>query len=163
LPEIICNTSPIQYLYQIGALGLLHTLSGHIIIPSAVVKELQTGENLGIELPDVESLDWITIRHPASIAALPLVSELGPGETEVLMLALESPGAVVVLDDGLARFVAETIGIKITGTLGILRDAKRAGLVPLVSPLLDRLEERGFRLAPHTRLAVLRQVGEMTQ
>ena len=125
MPEIICNTSPLQYLYQLGALEFLHTLAGHIIVPLAVVNELETGKNSGIDLPDVKSLDWITIRQPASAAALPLVSELGPGETEVLMLALESPGAVVVLDDRLARFVAETISIKITGTLGILRDVKR--------------------------------------
>jgi len=77
------------------------------------------------------------------------------------MLALESPGAVVVLDDGFARFVLETIGIKLTGCLGILRDAKRAGLILAVGPLLDRLEELGFRLAPQTKIAVLRQVGEI--
>jgi uncharacterized protein len=160
LSEIICNTSPLQYLFQIGALELLHSVAGHLIVPPAVLDELKAGKNLGIDLPDASSLDWITIRRPASSAVLPLVGELGPGETEVLMLALESPGAIVVLDDALARFVAETIGIKITGTLGILRDAKRAGIVPVISPLLDRLQELGFRLAPQTRLAVLRQVGE---
>jgi uncharacterized protein len=77
------------------------------------------------------------------------------------MLALESPGAIVILDDNLARFVAQTIGIKVTGTLGILRDAKRAGIIPTVSPLLDQLQGLGFRLAPHTKLAILRQTGEM--
>jgi predicted nucleic acid-binding protein len=161
LPEIICNTSPLQYLYQLGAIELLHTLAGRITVPSAVVDELETGRNLGINLPDVSAFEWVTIRHPAGTPALPLVSELGSGETEVLMLALELTGAVVILDDGLARYVAETIGIKLTGTLGILRDAKRAGLIPEVGPLLDRLEELGFRLAPQTKIAILRQAGEM--
>jgi predicted nucleic acid-binding protein len=64
LPEIICDTSPIQYLYQ---LKLLHILSA------------------------------------------------------------------------LARQVAETLGLCLTGTLGLLLDAKRAGLVPKVSPVLDQL------------------------
>ncbi len=160
MPEIICNTSPLQYLYQVGALELLHTVAGRVTVPSAVVHELAVGRGLGIELPDVNQLSWVSVRRPTSVAALPLVSELGPGETEVLMLALESPGAVVVLDDRLARWVAETVGIKLTGTLGILRDAKRAELIPAVAPLLDRLQRLGFRLAPQTRAAVLRQAGE---
>jgi uncharacterized protein len=160
LPEIICNTSPLQYLHQIGALEILHTLAGRITVPLAVVEELAAGKRLGIELPDVSGLDWVKICRPASVAVLPLVSELGPGETEVLMLAIESPGAVVILDDSLARRVAETIGIKLTGTLGILRDAKKTGLIQSVGPLLNRLQERGFRLAPQTKISILRQVGE---
>jgi predicted nucleic acid-binding protein len=161
LPEIICNTSPLQYLYQLGALDFLHSIAGRIIVPSAVVNELETGRNLGIDLPDVSVLDWVTIRSPASEAVLPLVAELGPGEKEVLMLALELPGSIVILDDSLARFIAETIGIKLTGTLGILRDAKRAGIISAVNPLIDRLEKLGFRLAPQTKTAILRQAGEI--
>jgi uncharacterized protein len=161
LPEIICNTSPLQYLYQIGGLDLLASIAKRVAVPPAVVAELAEGKRLGVELPDVAALDWITIRRPASAAVLPLVSELGPGETEVLMLALESPGAVVILDDRLARWVAKTVGIPTTGTLGILRDAKAAGFIAAVEPWLDRLQNRGFRLAFQTRIALLRQVGEL--
>jgi predicted nucleic acid-binding protein len=82
------------------------------------------------------------------------------GETEVLALALESSGAVVIVDDALARRVAETLGIKLRGTLGILIDAKRAGLIAAVAPILDELEGLRFRLARHTRAAVLRLAGE---
>ena len=160
MPEIICNTSPLQYLHQLRALDTLHALAARVTVPFAVANEVTVGKALGIDLPDLNALDWITLRRPSSIAALPLVGELGPGETEVLMLALESPGALVILDDWLARWVAQTIGIKLTGTLGILRDAKKAGLIPAVGPLLDRLQELGFRLAPQTRIVVLRQAGE---
>jgi len=62
-------------------------------------------------------LDRVIVRHPMSQPAVPLVTNLGPGETEVLMLALESSEAVVVLDDGLARRVAEAPGIRLTGTM----------------------------------------------
>lgn len=130
-------------------------------MPAAVVNELDAGRQIGIDLPDVSTLRWAAIRSPAGTAALLLVSELGAGETEVLTLALESHDAIVILDDRLARIVANSIGIKITGTLGVLRDAKLAGIEPAVSPLLDRLQELGFRLAPHTKLALLRQTGEI--
>jgi hypothetical protein len=76
------------------------------------------------------------------------------------MLALESHDAIVVLDDALARQVAETSSIRLTGTLGLLLDAKRAGLIASVAPLLDQLQALRFRLAPHARAAVLKLAGE---
>jgi predicted nucleic acid-binding protein len=74
------------------------------------------------------------------MAALPLINDLGPGEAQVLMLALEHDEAIVILDDGLARRVAEMLEIPLTGTLGLLLDAKKAGLIANVGPALDQLE-----------------------
>ena len=68
---------------------------------------------------------------------------------------------VPVLDDALARQVAETLRLPVTGTLGLLLDAKRLSLIPAVRPLLEQLDALGFRLAPHTRSAVLKLAGEL--
>ncbi|OQA42177.1 MAG: hypothetical protein BWY52_02296 [Chloroflexi bacterium ADurb.Bin325] len=76
------------------------------------------------------------------------------------MLGLERPGSLLVLDDSLARRVAESLGLRFTGTLGLLLDAKHAGFIPAVRPLLDQLQELRFRFAPHTRQAVLELAGE---
>ena len=76
------------------------------------------------------------------------------------MLGLEIPDSVLVLDDGLARRVAESLGLRLTGTLGLLLDAKGAGLIPEVASLLDQLQALRFRIAPHTRRAVLDLAGE---
>ena len=160
MPEVICNTSPIQFLYQIEMLHILPALTKRVIVPPAVVEELSVGRALGLNLPDLATLNWVTVRHPVSQAALPLVTDLGPGETEVLMLALELDDSVAVLDDALARRVAETLGLHLTGTLGLLLDAKRAGLVTHVGRLLDQLEALRFRLAAHTRAAVIKLAGE---
>lgn len=162
MPEVICNTSPLQYLHQLGYLQLLPALAGKVIVPPAVVDELAVGRELGIDLPAVDRLGWVAVRRPAAAPAEPLIADLGPGETEVLMLALESPGAVVIIDDALARRMAETLGIKFTGTLGVLLDAKRAGHLSAIAPLLDQLQDLQFRLAPHTRAAVLKRAGEVT-
>ncbi len=80
-----------------------------------------------MDLPDVQSLGWLSVRTPRSVSALPLVSDLGAGETEVLMLALESKDPLVLLDDGLARRVAKTLSLPAKGTLGLLLDGKRRG------------------------------------
>ena len=89
MANIICNTSPIQYLYQLDLLDILPALAERIIVPRAVVEEISTGRAAGVNLPDLTPLNWVDIRSPAGVSALPLVTDLGPGETEVLMLALE--------------------------------------------------------------------------
>lgn len=161
MPEVFSNTSPLQYLHQINLLYLLPALAGRVVVPAAVEAELAAGRRAGVDLPDPRALDWVTIRSPASAPALPLVTDLGPGETEVLALALEAPEAIVILDDALARRVAGMLHLRLTGTLGILLDGKRAGLIPAVAPLLDRLQELRFRIAPQTRSAVLARAGEL--
>ena len=160
MPDLICDTSPIQYLHQLHLLHLIPALGDQVWVPPAVVEELTVGHSTGVNLPDVEALDWVRVRRPISEIALPLVADLGPGETEVLMLALEMREAVAVLDDALARQMGETLGLHFTGTLGLLLDAKKAGLVAEVRLLLDKLNALQFRLAPHTYEAVLRLAGE---
>ena len=92
MPVVICNTSPLQYLYQLG---------------------------------------------------------------------LESPDALLILDDRRARRHALALGLKISGTLGVILLAKERGILEAVKPALDRLETLGFRLGPETRQSVLQIAGEL--
>jgi uncharacterized protein len=160
LPEIICNTSPLQYLHQLGLLHLLPALAGRIVVPSAVARELSAGRAQGVDLPVLDKLEWVSVRTPISAPVIPLVVDLGAGETEVLALALESGNAEVLLDDALARRVAAMLGLTFRGTLGLLLDAKKAHLVTAVAPLLDRLKLLGFRLSRDTQDNVLELAAE---
>ena len=162
MPDLICDSSPIQYLYQLQLIHIIPKLANQVFVPPAVVEEIRIGHSVGVNLPDLEKLDWVTVRRPISELALPLITNLGPGETEVLMLALEMREAVAVLDDALAREMAETLDLHLTGTLGLLLDAKKADLIPALRPLLDELQSLRFRLAAHTYSAVLRLAGEST-
>jgi len=161
--EFFCNTSPLQYLHQLDLLPILPALLGKIVVPPAVLKELEVGKSLGIQLPELTTCNWITIRQPKSLSALPLVVNLGRGETEVLMLALESNNPMVILDDALARRIAQVLKIPLTGTLGLLIDAKQAGLISAVAPFLSQLQILGFRLATQTRAEVLRMAKELPE
>ena len=160
MPEVICNTSPLQYLHQIGQLSILPALAGSILVPPAVLVELEAGTAKGLDLPQPENLKWVQIQAPVSAKAVSLITDLGPGESQVLMLALEMPGSVALLDDALARRVAIAKGIPIKGTLGILLDAKRIGYLTAVKPSLDQLQDLGFRLSQQTWVAVLKLAGE---
>lgn len=160
MTAFICNTSPLQYLYQLNLLNLLPALMGKIIVPTAVVEEVKTGKENGIDLPDLSLLDWIEIREPASFDALLHVRDLGAGETAVLALALESNEAVVILDDALARRTAEKLNLRLIGTLGVLLNAKNKNLITEIAPILERLDSLRFRLAAETKEAVLKLAGE---
>lgn len=52
-------------------------------------------------------------------------------------------------------------GLSDIGLVGVLIEAKRRGVIPVLRPLLERLVvDAGFRLAPTLQAAVLREVDE---
>jgi hypothetical protein len=157
---VISDTGPLSYLHRLGRLDLLPTLFGRILVPPAVVAELNVGHRLGYDLPDVAGLGWIEIQGPPA-HALRGIDGLDAGETEAIALATTLSNAFVLLDDGPARLCATKLGLRITGTVGILLLAKERSLVDRVAPELDRLSTFGFRLAAVVRNAALRRAGEM--
>lgn len=159
--EYISNTSPLQYLHQIGELELLPRLFRRIVVPGAVEVELAAGRALGHVLPDLGVLPWVDVRRGIRAPRTMLAhGDLGAGEREVLWLATAIPGSMVFLDDSEARRAALALSIPVSGTLGILLLAKQRGMIGLLRPLLDRLESARFRMAPNLRASVLDRAGE---
>jgi predicted nucleic acid-binding protein len=160
LAELICDTSALIALHQVGLLHILPALGPTVAMPAAVAQELATGRSEGHDAPDVASLKWLSIRTPAARPALPDAKLLGVGESEVLWVALETPGGVAVLDEVPARRVAGQLGIAFTGTLGLLVDAKNRGMIPAVAPLLLELDRHDFHMSPRIRETILKAAGE---
>lgn len=161
MPEItIVNTSPLFYLHRLGLLELLNKLYGHITVPGAVRKELEEGHIQGEDVPQLSTFTWIEITSVSMPRYLRLIADLGPGESEVLALAMNHPSALVILDDKLARRIAEMQGLRLTGTAGVLLRAKREGLVPALKPVIEKLLYLGFRLKPDLVKAILELAGE---
>ncbi|BAC88557.1 DUF3368 domain-containing protein [Gloeobacter violaceus] len=161
MPEVIADTSPLQYLYQAEILDLLRLLYGYIVLPQAVADELAAGRTRRVTLPDPASILWMSVRRVLPTKLLQMTSDLGAGEREVLALAVEMPGSLVLLDDGLARRYARLLNLQLAGTLGVLLKAKQEKHINAVKPAVDRLEALGFRLAPSTRAAVLELAEEV--
>jgi len=76
-------------------------------------------------------------------------------------LAQSTPDSTVLLDDAQARRVAERLGIRRIGTLGILRKAKKAGLIVELKVYIEQLRTNGIYIRPSLIDAVLRDVGEI--
>jgi uncharacterized protein len=150
---VISNSSPIIALDQINKLDLLKSLFSEIIIPSAVKREIFS----------VSSVPFWINEHQLTqpIGSQILRISLGPGESEAISLALEINPRWILLDDRPARRLAESLGLSVIGTLGILLASKRRGFLPVLRPCLDSLIDHGFRIAPVLYKLVLSDADEI--
>jgi uncharacterized protein len=65
-----------------------------------------------------------------------------------------------VIDDAVARRLAEQEGRRVVGLTGLLLHAKQQGLLPELKPVLDEIREAGFYLDDMQYQRLLRQAGE---
>lgn len=157
--EVVSNTSPLLYLHKLGSIDLLPALYPYVLVPASVVEELAAGRAAGHDVPNVAVLPWARVVSSPTLALLALATDLGKGEAEAIAVAHER-NALLILDDGLARRHAKLVGVRLTGTLGILLKAKTAGHISAVAPLVSRLTDHGFRLSKETRDAILKLADE---
>jgi len=52
------------------------------------------------------------------------------------------------------------MGLSITGTIGVIVEAKIAGVIPSVKPILSKIELTKFRLSTQLESLILSKVGE---
>ena len=154
---IVADASPLIFLGQLGRLDVLLAIFGSVIVPSAVFAEATAS-------PGRPGAQAVLRAHSAGLFAVELVgpgraSELSelvdPGEAEAIALALERGIPRVLMDDLAGRGLARRLGLTPIGTLGVLVQARRMGIVEELPPLLDALESIGFRMT-----AALRQETE---
>ncbi len=81
------------------------------------------------------------------------------GEAEAIALALEK-NCKIVLDDKQARLMAKRLGVNVIGTIGLFIRAKQNGLIELLKPILDELENNGFRMSADLKTEALGIVEE---
>ncbi|MCI5146985.1 MAG: hypothetical protein D3923_16045 [Candidatus Electrothrix sp. AR3] len=64
MPDVISNTSPLLYLYRIGAESWLPELFDEIWTPEAVKNELLKGLSGGYDVPNLADYSWLKIVNP---------------------------------------------------------------------------------------------------
>jgi predicted nucleic acid-binding protein len=72
---------------------------------------------------------------------------LEAGEASSITLAWQYRDCLLILDEKRGRRVASALGLRITGTAGLLTDAAAAGLVDF-EDVFARLTKTEFRLSP---------------
>ena len=145
---IVLDSTCLIGLERIGQLDILSKLFEPIVVPDEVENEF--GNSFG----------WLNVETPSNVT---LVSSLkilvDNGEAEAIALALEK-NCKIVLDDKQARLMAKRLGLNVIGTIGLFIRAKQNGLIESLKPILEELENNGFRMSAGLKIEALRIVKE---
>jgi predicted nucleic acid-binding protein len=150
---VVADTSPINYLILIAQIELLKQLYTRILIPPAVVAELKhpIAPKPVRDWAD-NAPEWVEVLSPKSRLML---AQLDLGESEAIALATEVHADVVLIDEQAGRQEAVRRGLKVAGTLSVLDEADRAGLV-IFDNAITELRKTSFRVSQ----AVLSEIRE---
>lgn len=155
----IVNASPFIGLAKIGRLDLLTAASRDVFLPDAVVREIRAGaaSDPAVLALASSAMRESQIRLLPPVAANPRLSPftLDAGEAAVLTEALARPGSVAVIDDRPGRAAGKALGVTVTGTVGVLIDARREGRLPAMAPLIHSLQAAGIFLPRDADLRAL--------
>lgn len=133
---------------------------GEVIVPWEVGQELAAGHAKDATWQKIQSLSGIVHRSNAIVVHPLLSNQIDLGEAAVIQTALDEGHDAVILDDLKARRIALTLGLQVTGTLGILLLAKQSGLLPSVRTAINVLENRGMWIAPALVAKAISLAGE---
>ena len=148
---IITDTSCLIALSKVNVLHLLRELYEHVIITEEIYAEF------GEPLPE-----WIEIKQVTNKKYQQLLeNNFDKGEASAIALAIELENVLLVVDDLKGRKEAERLGIKITGTFGILFRMKQNGKLPALKPYLELLQTSGFRITSEIIERLLQESGEI--
>jgi predicted nucleic acid-binding protein len=141
---VVADTSPLRYLILIEHIHVLPALYGRVVVPPAVVTELDQERTPGlVRLWLAARPEWLQIQAPQQDLSS-LRDVLGPGEQEAIALAEELSADALLIDDRDGRREAEKRNLAVLGTLRVLADAAEHGFADL-RLALDRLRLTNFR------------------
>lgn len=142
---VVADTSPLNYLIQLGFDNLLPQLYGHIVVPSAVMQELShAGAPLQVNGWLMHVPDWVQVNRDAFVPDMKL-AYLGPGEREAIQFAEERRADLLLIDERKGRLEAKRRGLSTTGTLGVLFSAGERKLIDPALAYRRLLAETTFR------------------
>ncbi len=143
---VVADSSPLIALARVGRLDLLRERFGRLLLPIAVWQEVVASgaDRAGAEA--VQNADWIEKRSIVDAGLVHLLQQnLGPGEAEAIVLAREAKADFLLVDERLGRAAAIRLGLRVTGLIGVLLDARERGRLPdAASVVADLRHKAGF-------------------
>ena len=157
---VISDSGPLICLTRIGQLDLLPRLFVNIFVPPEVWNEVTVRGKDHPGAYEVSQTAWLGIQAPEPLLVEPLNILLDAGEAQAIALAQTMNDCTLLLDDARARKIAQRLGIKTIGTIGLLLRAKRRGLLAQIKPSIEALVANGIYIRPELVDAVLKDAGE---
>ena len=129
---VVSDTTPLISLLKTGRLDTLEKLFGAVRIPDAVFEELTSNPRYSDEAAAIRSYPYIDIISVNDTDAVDQVSRedgLDLGESEAIVLTQEISADLLLMDEARGRDVARSMGLRITGTVGILLLSYERGIL----------------------------------
>jgi predicted nucleic acid-binding protein len=146
---VVADATPLHYLILIGVVHVLPNIFEKIHVPIEVRDELICEATP----PPVRSWmqqppHWLEVlAAPATTAEDSSLHALDAGERAAIVLAESLRADLLLMDDRAGATLAQRRGFAVTGTLGVLDLASRAGLLQLRDAFV-RLQKTNFRYPP---------------
>lgn len=157
---LVADTGPLVALGGIGRLELLRTLYDAVLVPNAVHLEVLAGGTRAVGLSDYKRMNWIDVVEVNNIDPS-LLALLDEGEAAVIALARLHGANSVLIDEQKARKIARSIyGLHVLGSVRVLLDAKRQGLLEDVGAALLGMRDNGYHLHENIVRRALSEAGE---
>jgi hypothetical protein len=159
---VVADTSVILNLCRVQHERLLQQLFQRVLIPVKVASEFERLAKWQARFTGLLLPDWISVlADPQSLPPRIVQANLDAGESAAIALCLNEKADVLLIDEALGRRVAEELGLRTVGILGVLVQSRKRQLISSIKVVLDRLEkEAGFWISPGLRATVLQAVGE---
>ncbi len=159
--KVVCNSSTLIALARINHLDILEKVVKNLIIPSAVYDDIVIKGAGRLGAIEVGEAKWIEKRDVSDQElVIRLNSILGLGESEAIALAKEIKADLIVLDDDKARKEAISEGLRVSGLLAFLVQAKEKGIIEKVKQFMDELRQKEFFISEDLYQDVIQKAGE---
>ena len=147
-PALVINTGPLIAL--VAALGDLSILQMYdrVRVPREVSQEILVGGPGQFAVAACEAAHWLQKNAaPMDNIAAVLRNALDSGAAAVIQLALNENIQTVCIDEIAGRRVARLHGLAVTGSIGVLLRARRAGYNSSLQDALERMRNSGVWLS----------------
>jgi predicted nucleic acid-binding protein len=143
----LTDTTVLSNFAQVQRPDLLRRAFPDLVAPGPVRGELAAGERRGLVPPcDWSWLKLVELTEAEQIHAAGLKEYLQPGEAACIAV-VAARGGRLLTDDRAARIMAGTLGIVVSGTIGVLIRLWRRGILTFeqADGLLSEMIECGYR------------------
>jgi predicted nucleic acid-binding protein len=117
---VVVDTTVWSNFAQAGDPRLVQKAFSAVASPSAVMEEIRSGQRRGyLAQDDWDFVERLELTEKEKARSKELEARLGPGEAACLAVA-EARGCLVLTDDRAARKLADSLDVRVSGTIGVL-------------------------------------------
>jgi len=155
--KAICDAGPVIHLDELNCLNLLCDFQ-EIILADTVWQEVKHHRPTALKNTDIPFVRSAR-EHPKDelLRTMCRIFSLDAGEAEAFAIIEKNPDSMFLTDDASARLVAEQIGFKVHGTIGIIVRAIRRGFMQ-PEQVLKTLSEIPTRSSLYIKHSLLEEI-----